>query len=95
MADNVAGRKIKELPLASAPADTDDFVVDTAVPETKRIRWSTMKAALKSDFGIEEMASQLDTMSSIYVDDMTLHLPSSVASVSQNTLTINTNTGGN
>lgn len=90
MADNVAGRKIKELPLASAPADTDDFVVDTAVPETKRIRWSAMKAALKSDFGIEQMQGQLDTMASIYVDDMTLYLPSSMASVTENTLVIGT-----
>ena len=90
MADNVAGRKIKELPLASAPADTDDFVVDTAVPETKRIRWSAMKAALKSDFGIEHMQGQLDTMASIYVDDMTLYLPSSMASVTENTLVIGT-----
>lgn len=94
MADNVNGKKIKDLPAATSPADTDDFVVDTVVPETKRIQWSALKSALKSDFGIEEMASQLDTMSSIYVDDMILHLPSAVASVSQNTLTINTNTGG-
>ena len=65
-------------------------MVDTAVPETKRIQWSAMKSALKSDFGIEQMQDQLDTMVSIYVDDMTLHLPSSIASVSQNTLVIGT-----
>lgn len=90
MADNVNGKKIKDLPAATSPADTDDFVVDTAVPETKRIQWSAMKSALKSDFGIEQMQDQLDTMVSIYVDDMTLHLPSSIASVSQNTLVIGT-----
>lgn len=94
MADNVNGKKIKDLPAATTPADTDDFVVDTAAPETKRIRWSAMKSAMRTDFGIDQMQGQLDTIASIYVDDMTLHLPSSVASVSQNTLIINTNTGG-
>ncbi len=90
MADNVSGKKIKELPLASSPADTDDFVVDTATPETKRIQWNTMRDALKSDFGIEQMQGRLDTMSRIYVSDMSLHLPSSAASVSEETLIIGT-----
>lgn len=90
MADNVSGKKIKELPLASSPEDTDDFVVDTETPETKRIPWSAMKDALRSDFGIDQMKSQLDTMSSIYVDDKTLYLPSTVASVSEKTLIIGT-----
>lgn len=90
MADNVNGKKIKDLPAATSPADTDDFVVDTATPETKRIRWSAMKSAIRTDFGIDQMQGQLDTMASIYVDDMTLHLPSSVASVSESTLVIGT-----
>lgn len=93
MADNVNGKKIKALTLATALADTDDFIVENSAPNTKRVRWSTIVSAMKTKLGIETMQEQLDTMSEIHVMDSTLYLPSSKASVSGNTLNIGT--GGN
>lgn len=95
MADNVNGKKIKELPLADTLNDTDDFVIETEAdaPVTKRTKLATITAKLKSAFGIESMQNQLALMSEIYVTDLTLYMPSSVASVSDQALIIGT--GGN
>ena len=90
MADNVNGKKIKDLTLATSLADTNDFIVEDATPTTKRVRWSTIVSTLKSAFGIAAMQEQLDTMNEIYVAGSTLYEPSSVASVSGTTLNIGT-----
>lgn len=95
MADNVSGKKIKELPLAEDLNDTDDIVIETEadMPVTKRTKWATIVAKLKNAFGIESMQNQLNTMSAIHVTDFVLYLPSSAASVSDSALIIGT--GGN
>ena len=95
MADNVNGKKIKELPLVKTLNDTDDFVLETEAdaPVTKRTKLATIAAKLKSEFGIESMQNQLALMSEIHVTELTLYMPSSVASVSDRTLIIGT--GGN
>ena len=95
MADNVSGKKIKELPLAEDLNDTDDIVIETEadMPVTKRTKWATIVTKLKSAFGIENIQNQLNTMSTIHVTDSVLYLPSSAASVSDSVLIIGT--GGN
>lgn len=93
MADNVSGKKIKELPLTQDINDTDDMVIETDTPVTKRIKFSTIAAKLKSVFGIEDIQNKINAMSEIYVENSILYLPSSVASVIDSTLIIGI--GGN
>lgn len=95
MADNVSGKKIKELPLAEDLNDTDDIVIETEadMPVTKRTKWATIVAKLKSVFGIEDIQNKINAMSEIYVENSILYLPSSVASVIDSTLIIGI--GGN
>ena len=93
MADNVSGKKIKDLPLAEELNDTDDIVIETDTPVTKRIKFSTIAAKLKSVFGIEDIQNKINAMSEIYVENSILYLPSSVASVIDSTLIIGI--GGN
>ncbi len=93
MDDNVSGKKIKELPLTQDINDTDDMVIETDTPVTKRIKFSTIAAKLKSVFGIEDIQNKINAMSEIYVENSILYLPSSVASVIDSTLIIGI--GGN
>lgn len=90
MADNVNGKKIKDLTLATSLEDTNDFIVEDDTPTTKRVKWNTIVSTLKSAFGIVSIQEQLNTMNEIYVEDSTLYVPSSVASVSDTTLNIGT-----
>lgn len=93
MDDNVSGKKIKELPLTQDINDTDDMVIETDTPVTKRIKFSTIATKLKSVFGIEDIQNKINAMSEIYVENSILYLPSSVASVIDSTLIIGI--GGN
>ncbi len=88
MADNVNGKKIKELPLAAEISDADDFVVEDSTPITKRTKWATIVDKLKNAFEIDMMRTQLDNMSNIHVTDDVLYMPSSAASVNNSTLCI-------
>ena len=90
MADNVNGKKIKDLPLCEELSDTDDFILETQTPETKRTKWSLIVSTLKSAFGIEDIQERLDEVDSIYVEGTTLYMGSTVANVSDSTLIIGT-----
>ena len=88
MADNVDGKKIKELTLTDNLNDMDDFVVEDSTPTTRRTKWITIVTALKNAFEIDMMRTQLDNMSNIHVTDDVLYMPSSAASVNNSTLCI-------
>lgn len=90
MAGNVNGKKIKALPLAEELSETDDFILETQAPETKRTKWSLIVSTLKSAFGIEDIQERLDKVDSIYVEGTTLYMGSTVANVSGSTLIIGT-----
>lgn len=93
MADNVDGKKIKELTLTENLNDMDDFVVEDSTPATRRTKWITIVTALKNAFDIDAMQKQIDNMGNIRVTESVLYLPSSAASVSESTLYIGI--GGN
>lgn len=88
MADNVSGRKIKELDLAETLVDDDDFVVENATPMTMRIKWAAIVTAIKNALGIESMQNKLESLDNTYVSDKTLYMGSTAASVSEETLII-------
>ena len=88
MADNVSGKKIKELDLAETLVDDDDFVVENATPMTMRIKLAAIVTAIKNALGIESMQNKLESLDNTYVSDKTLYMGSTAASVSEETLII-------
>lgn len=88
MADNVSGKKIKELDLTETLADDDDFVVENTTPVTMRIKWAKIVEAVKSALGIDSMQNKLEALDNTYVSDKTLYMGSTAASVSEETLII-------
>lgn len=46
MADNIVGKKIKELVETTSVNSTDDFLLEDTTPKTKRIKWSSLLTAI-------------------------------------------------
>lgn len=46
MADNIVGKKIKELVETTSVNNTDDFLLEDTTPKTKRIKWSSLLTAI-------------------------------------------------
>ena len=88
MADNVNGKKIKQLILTNEIYDLDDFILETDAPETKRVKWSTIVSVLKNLFDIETIQEIITDLGNMYVQDNTLFLDSSIISINNNTLII-------
>lgn len=65
MADNVNGRKIKEMDLATTLSDTDDLITEDDTPKTKRVKWGTMKNEIRG-FLKSELELTNDDITEIY-----------------------------
>lgn len=65
MADNVDGRKIKEMDLATTLSDEDDLIVEDDTPKTKRVKWSTVKSEIGKQFSLTD-SDVTEIMKAVY-----------------------------